>query len=392
MKPADAVNLHSFFNGIGGSIIGIFVPVLIMMYIGDLNCVAWYMLVHFLAANATMLLLNKLCYRYPIIALIIHMVPLLLSPILLSLLPFTFGLSVLLGALGGIVHGMYYITTDNLQIKSHHKINLAKFDACCNLGHFVFAIMSAFILGSALENSLVLTCILAIIMYLCSIVPLILVQKEMNTMNVTSHIQTKTPKNKYYTYSFIFVGFFGVGTAIQSIVLPVYMFDLGASIELVGITFGLIYLVDIVVDFLGRHLRLKNKHHLGLIIYSVIFTLSMIGIFVLPNTDIILMIISTLCSLVYLLCYICMNGELMSRIKADHCEEDALPKINSLYNAQRIIMVLLFFIFPSYTTIFIFGIVCAVLSLVFGLLSMKYRAKNTPAVTETTITVETSNN
>jgi len=104
------------------------------------------------------------------------------------------------------------------------------------------------------------------------------------------------------------------------------------------------------------------------------------------------MIISTLCSLVYLLCYICMNGELMSRIKADHCEEDALPKMNSLYNAQRIIMVLLFFIFPSYTTIFIFGIVCAVLSLVFGLLSMKYRANSTPAVTETTITVETSNN
>ena len=60
------------------------------------------------------------------------MIPLLLSPILISVLPFTFGLCILLGVLSGLVPGLYYVTTDNLQIRAHTKINLAKFDAYCN--------------------------------------------------------------------------------------------------------------------------------------------------------------------------------------------------------------------------------------------------------------------
>ena len=373
MKPSKAVNVHSFFNGIGDSIINIFLPVLIMIHLGDLFAVMWYIFIRYATSIIVIALLHKVCAKFPIVVLFVNMIPMLLSPILLSILPFTFGLCVLLGILGGIVHGLYYVTMDNFQIRAHTKINIAKFDAFCNLGHFVFAIMSAFILGSALDNSLVLTCILAIIMYLCSIIPLILAQRVMKKVEVKLPKQNKMPKSKYYIFTPLFVAFFGVGNFIYSMILPVYMYEIGASIELVGITFGLVYLLDIAVDFLGRHLRLKNKHYLPLITYATTFVLCMLAIMVLPSSSIMLIIVSTLCSLSYLLCYICIIGEMMSNLKQDNCAVNTLGKVNSIFSVNRLVGLCLFFIFPSYTTIWIFGIICAIMSLIFGIISIKNR-------------------
>lgn len=373
MKPSKAVNIHSFFNGIGDSIINIFVPVLILMYLGDLYAVMWYILVRYSVSIIAIAILHKICARYPILTLFVNMIPLLLSPILLSVLPLTFGLSIVLGILGGIVHGMYYVTMDNFQIRAHTKINIAKFDAYCNLGHFVFAILSAFILGSALDNSLALTCILAIIMYLCSIIPLILAQRVLKKVEIKLPKQNKMPNTKYYIFTILFVSFFGVGNAIYGMILPVYMYDLGASIEFVGITFGVIYLVNIAVDFLGRYLRLKNKHHISIIVYALVYVLCMLAILILPNTDIMLLIVSTACSLCYLLCYICIQGQLMTNMKRDNCAENTITKANAFFSILRPVMIVAFFIIPSYTTIFVFGILCAIMSLVFGLFSIKYK-------------------
>lgn len=208
-------------------------------------------------------------------------------------------------------------------------------------------------------------------MYLCSIIPLILAQKVLKKVEVKLPKQNKTPKTKYYTFTLLFVSFFGVGNFIYSMILPVYMYEIGASIELVGITFGLVYLLDIAVDFLGRHLRLRNKHGLSLVTYGIIFVLCMLAILILPANNVMLIIISTLCSLSYLLCYICIIGEMMSNVKRDNCAINTLGKVNSLFSINRLVALALFFIFPSYTTIWIFGIVCAVMSAVFGLMSIK---------------------
>ena len=97
----------------------------------------------------------------------------------------------------------------------------------------------------------------------------------------------------------------------------------------------------------------------------------MLVVLLLPNTNVTLMIVSTCCSLAYLLCYICISGELLTRIKQDNCSESAIHKVNALFSPLRLVMIALYFVFPSFTTIFVFGIICAILSVVFGLFSIK---------------------
>ena len=78
---------------------------------------------------------------------------------------------------------------------------MAKFDAFCSLGYFIFSLTSAFILGSHFSNSLLLVCISSIIIYLASLLPFFVKRKNLPKFNIKEF--KPYPKTKFYKLYFL---------------------------------------------------------------------------------------------------------------------------------------------------------------------------------------------
>ena len=171
MRTINSVYIHNFLNGIADSIVKVFVPVLILQYMGSLTWAIAYIAIYCFANLLLSVILNKLILKYNITSLIIHILFFLLTPILIAFCQFNIALIIVLAISGGFGQALYYTPVENLYTYSSNQPNMARYDAFCSLGYFIFSLASAFILSSTLNNSLLFVCISASLVYIASLIP-----------------------------------------------------------------------------------------------------------------------------------------------------------------------------------------------------------------------------
>ncbi len=389
MKSINPIFLHNFLNGIAESIVKVFVPVLILQHMGSIEWALAYIIIFYLSNMLLGLALNKLILRYNMLALIIHILLYVLVPILIACCEFSIPLVIILGILSGFGQCLYYTPIENLYTYTNDNVNMAKFDAFCAIGYFIFSLVSAYILGSTLADSLLWVCMAATIVYICSLIPLI-IKKEQRQSYKKIKIN-KYPKTKFYKLYIFFWVFSGAGYAVSSMVIPVYMYDISPSIELVGIVLGATFLIQIGLDYLCRWLRLRNMQVLSIAIYFILFVASvaMISIW---HSDIMLVITSTLCGLSYIFSYITMQGDYLDQIKKDNCAPIGVLYKNISVLIMRMVVVALYFIIPSFLTIFIGAAVCTLITLIITILLIRTRKQESAKSLPQTETREDDSN
>lgn len=378
MKSLNPVYIHNFLNGIAESMVKVFVPVLILEYMGSIMWSIAYVGIFYLANLFLNLILNKLILKYNITFLIIHVFLFLLTPILIAFFQIDICLVIILAIAGGFGQALYYSTIENLYTYSNQQINMAKFDAFCSLGYFIFSLTSAFILGSHFSNSLLLVCISSIIIYLASLLPFFVKRKNLPKFNIKEF--KPYPKTKFYKLYFLFWMFSAVGFTITNMIIPIYIYTINPSIQLIGIVLAATYLVEIGLDFLCRWLRLKNLQVLSIGIYFVLFTISVLTI-ILWHNNIVLVVMSTLGGLSYLFSYITMQGNYFEKIKQDNCAPIGILYKNIACSIMRIIIIALYFILPSFLTIFISSIICSLIAFIITIMLHKTQ-KETKLLTD----------
>ena len=368
MRTINSVYIHNFLNGIADSIVKIFVPVLILQYMESLIWAIAYIAIYCFANLFLSVILNKLILKYNITSLIIHILFFLLTPILIAFCQFNIALIIVLAISGGFGQALYYTPVENLYTYSSNQPNMARYDAFCSLGYFIFSLASAFILSSTLNNSLLFVCISASLVYIASLIPFFIKKEQVPKFKIKKI--KKYPKHKFYKIFFLFWMFSAVGYTITNMVIPVYIFNINPSIELIGIVLAATYLIEIGIDYICRYLRVNNFQILSIAIYFVLFTISIVLILLFPN-NIVLVVASTVGSLAYLFSYITMQDYYFTELKKDGYAPAGIMYKNIACSIMRVIVLSLYFIFPSFLTIFIGGIVCAFMALILTILLMK---------------------
>ena len=373
MQNKNSIYLHNFLNGIADSIVKVFVPVLILQYMQNLSLAFLYVAIYCLANLLSLVCFNKLILKYNISFLMVHILLFLATPILIALFNFNLFLVVVLALTAGFGQGFYYTPIENLYTNSTEKINMAKFDAFFSFSYFIFTLFSTYILTANFSNSLLFVCISATFFYLISLLPLIKVSKNLpktNTIKINNY-----PKNKFYNLYFVFWMFSAVGYIISSMIVPIYMYTVNASIELIGIAIACTYLIEIAIDYLCKWFKTHNLQVVSMSIYFVLFTTSIVLLIIFKD-NLIITIASVLCGLSYLFSYITMQDEFFSQIKKDDCASIGVLYKNIACFILRLITICTFFIFNSFLLIFILGIIFTFISLIITICLMKIKFKN----------------
>jgi len=377
MKAINAVYMHNVFNGIGDSIIKVFVPILILQQLGSVFFAILFVGLYCFVSLITEMVFKKPSFDNSILMLLLHIIPLILMPILIAFCPFTVTLSILLGILMGLQHGLYWTPIENLYTYSKSPINMARYDAFCVSGYLVFSLLSAFLLDSTINNSLLIVCISATLFYALSIMPLFVKRNDLLLINKNALVkQEKCPKTSFYKLYIVFWAFAATVVPIYAIVIPVYMFANDCSIQLIGIAYAITYLLEIGIDYLCRLMRLKNQHILSVAIGVVIFIASIVVCQFFVNS-IMLTIACIASELSYLFIYITMQGDFLMQIQQDNCTQDGIYWKNIASNVLRTVMILVYIFVPTFEFIFIFGCVCMVVTLILTIMLLQLRKYGT---------------
>jgi len=369
--------MHNVFNGIGDSIIKVFVPILILQQLGSIFWAIMFVGLYSGVSLITEVVFKKPSFDNSILMLILHIIPLILMPILIAFCPFTVTLAIILGVLMGLQHGLYWTPIENLYTYSKSPVNMARYDAFCVSGYLVFSLLSAFLLDSTISNSLVIVCVSATLFYAFSIAPLFVKRNDLLLINKNALVkQEKCPNTTFYKLYIIFWAFAATVVPIYSIVIPVYMFANNCSIQLIGIAYAISYLLEIAIDYLCRLMRLKNQHIISVTIGVVVFIASVVICQFFVNA-VMLTIACIISELSYLFIYITMQGDFLIQIQQDNCTQDGIYWKNIACNVLRTLMILIYIFVPTFEFIFIFGCVCMIITLILTIMLLKLRKYGT---------------
>ena len=280
-RISNNIFLHRILKGIGDSILKVFIPLLIYKQTNNLMlCFMWAAL-NQAFAGVFYILLKNFIKKYPIIAVILHILPLLLGQFFI-IGELTIIKIIILACLDGLSNILYFGGLNLVFGFMEKSPNAAKYESGEKIGKIICSLISVFILGN-LKDSLLFVVIFATVLYIISILPLILKYKE---LQISIDFETKVGFKQAFSNSKWFY-FYEISVNIvhsfMSTILPLFLYVKGLSFTLAGTVIGLQEALRIAGNYLGL-LFIKIKKQLILIFACCsVILISICLAFLIPN-------------------------------------------------------------------------------------------------------------
>lgn len=356
-KISNKLFFHRMLNGIADATIKTFIPIIIYNQTKNLTMCFLYCFISFAVTALLFYLLKTFMKKHSALAILIHIIPLIIEFFIL-LNKINYLSMIIIAILDAFAVCLYYGPVNNIFVGLENNNNVAKFETGALVGKILFTLISSYLLAKV-KDSIIFIVVMATILYLLSLIPIILSynnlkQLKTNSSNI-SFIQTH---NKYFKFN-IFNFFIGTFSFFVEIVLPLYLYIMGLSIDVVGIIISLTYIIQIIANYLASYLSKKNIKTIPLVISSIILIFCIILILIIKNPYIIYIITIIINFCYKIICNIIF--EIYSiKIKKDNTYINALVSRDIYQNVARTINSAVFFIFPNFITLFIFGIISGI--------------------------------
>ncbi len=365
MSNSTSIFLHRIFKGFADAIIKVFVPLLIFKATNNLFFSITYCVISYLLAALLFVCMKKIVAKYPILCIILHIIPIILSQ-LLFIIEFQFWMIFVLAIADAMGSVLYFGGLNFIFGFIDNKNDTAKFETGQNIGVIFFTLLSAFLIGN-IVNSLVFLFVASSVMYFISI--LFLIVKYKNFTKETKQLEfhkmlDSISKSKKFNFYHFFCG--GVDIVIGTFI-PLYLYSSGLSFTATGILLSIKQILKILANYFAKFTINRKFCKFFIILTASLSSLAIITIIFLKNIYVIFAL-TLLLSFDFQFIFVILFQHFVQEQKSLGYYQDAVFYRDLFQNSARSSMGLLYLIIPIFPVLFSFG---AMFTLAMGLSGAK---------------------
>lgn len=361
-EKSNLLFLHKLIKSFADSLVKIFVPIIILQNSESMYNVVLYLIVFYTFAALFNFVLKKFLQKYGVIAIILHVIPLIAIQFLLTL-PSTWWLCVILGLLASIDQAFYFVPLNILFSFTDKKADVSKFQISTCVGKLLFILLSGFILSSNIKNSVLVLAIIGTALYLVSTIPLLYGFKLLKTEYVKIVQNKPQIDKKSYLKHNVFSMCFSVYKTTLEVVLPLYLFVNNLNFQAISIVLALIEVCKILTNLLAKFMYKKRWSFWGGIASLILFFTGLILLFTVKNV-VVLYISSCLISLTFPLIFVPSFATFVKKASSDNNVFDGMTYRDIYIQSAKPILFVPYLIIPSFIAMFGVGAVSSILMII----------------------------
>ncbi|MDE6583629.1 MAG: MFS transporter [Clostridia bacterium] len=345
---------HNLLKGFADSLIKAFIPLIILKNSGSLLMVFVYLNAYYFLCGIFYLILKKFLQKYGLVAIMLHIIPIIVAQILLSTLPMTWWLIIVLALVMCFAQVLYYVPLNTIFSISDKDANVAKFSIATNVGKMIFLLLSGYVLGADFKNNILILCIVATVLYLVSVVPIMFgygLLKNSYLEKVKN--PPRTDKKSYLPFN-IWHMCFGIYQNVMDVILPIYLFVNHLDFQAVAIVMVLVEACKVGANLFAKFLVKKKLSFLSCCISVVTFLAGCIVILIV-KVPVVLYICSCLIAISFPLLNVPMFGVLCKKLRFDNNQTDGMFYRDVYILPSKDIMLVWWFAFPIFELQFAVG-------------------------------------
>ncbi|MBO5884777.1 MAG: MFS transporter [Clostridia bacterium] len=356
-NKTNLIYIHKIIKAVADSIIKVFIPLIILKASGNINYVMIYLCSYYFLCALLNIALKKFLQKYGVIAIILHSIPLIIMQILLNS-NITWWICIILAILSSFAQVLYSVPINILFALTDKNINVAKFEISTNIGKIIFILLSGYILGSSIQNSLLIMTIFSAVLYIVSAMPLLFGYNVLKNgyTKISQNSQPIKSKNKLFNLYHILFGLF---QTVIDVVLPLYLFINNLSFQSVTLVMVLIEVCKIAANIFARYLLKKGYAAVSIFLSLFIMVTSCVLMIFIKNA-IILYICSCCLGVSFPLLFVPLFGIFIKKIIKDQNQFNGMTYRDAYIFSLRPAIYLPYFIFPDLILQLVLGIVCSV--------------------------------
>lgn len=361
MQIKNKTNLiftHKLIKAFADSMVKAFIPLIILKSSQNMFLVMLYLTCYYAFCGVLNLIFKKFLQKYGVLSIILHAVPIIVLQFVLTF-PTTWYLCIILALLASFAQILYSVPLNILFTFTDKEVNVAKFQIATNVGKLIFILVSGYILGSTLKNSILLLAIIGSALYILSVLPIMYGYKLIKESFIKISKKPTTVDRKTYKTFNLYHMFFSMFQSVLDVIIPLYLYTNNLTFEAVAIVMALIELCKIGANLLAKFLNKKGLSFLSCAISILcLFTGSIVMLIV--KNAIILYICSCIIAISFPLLFVPMFAKFVEKVKKDNNEFDGMTYRDVYIFAIRDIMFLPYFVFPNLIGQFIVGLCSSV--------------------------------
>ncbi len=347
--------LHKFLKAIGDSIVKVFIPLIVYRASNNMGLVILFLCVHYCLSGVLNIVLRRFLQRYGVLSIFLSMIPIIAIQFVLSFCPTVWYIVLVLAMLNACNQVLYSVPVNLLFAFTDKNTNVAKFEIAANVGKLAFILVSGLLLGDTLSNLIILA-IAGTVFYCASVIPILFGYKLIKS--AYSEIISKPfniDKNLYRKYNLIHFCF-GIYQTTLDTVLPLFLFVNDLSFKSVVIVMALIEVGKILANILSKYIYSKGKPFISIIIYGVLYLISIILILTLKSA-VGLFVVSSIMGVTFPLIFVPIFKTFCNQINMDSYQFRGMIYRDFYILAFRPALYLPYFIFGSFIVQFCMGAV-----------------------------------
>lgn len=355
----NAIIVHRFLYNIASLAIKVFLPIIIYQQTSEIRLALLFAGFQHIFGGLFTVLLKNFLVKKQLYSILISIVPLILIQVLINFIDINITSIIILSALAGIANPLYFIPLNIYFAKKDKKNNVAKFEVGSVLGKIFFVILNGYILGSALENSLLIVFSFSIVVFLISLIPLITNFKEINDELKNTQLKSLYKTNKKLTKANIFHLAFGfISQALYS-VLPLYLYFSELSVESVAYVVAITEILKMGTFYLANLLNKKNLNIINYLVGCAITLVSSIVV-IFSTSSTALFITGVVIGITFPFIFVPAFGNYCKNIKDQNITSEGLILRDFYILFPRGVVFSIFFIYPTFPVIFAVGAISSV--------------------------------
>lgn len=355
----NLIFLHKLIKAFADSLIKAFIPLIILKASNNMVLVMLYLNVYYIMCGVLNIVLKRFLQKYGVIAIILHIIPLVALQFVLAL-EMTIGICIVLAVLASFAQVLYSVPLNLLFAFTDKEFNVAKFQIATNIGKFIFVILSGYVLGSSYKNSILLLSIIGTVLYVLSVVPIMYGYKLIKDAYITAVKSPTTKPNKTgYLWFNIFHMAFSLFQSVLDVLVPIYLYVNNLTFETVALVVALIEVLKIFANMFAKYLVKHNKALLSTLLSVSAFMIGSVLILII-KVPVVLYICTSLIAISFPLIFVPMFGTYCKKLKADGNQFDGMSLRDIYILNSKSIMYLPYFAFPNLLGQFIIGMVSGV--------------------------------
>jgi len=355
-KKMNSIFIHRIFDTIASSILSVFVPIIIINYTGKIWLAILFLILSYSLAILIMSIFRKFIKKYPVLCIILHVIPLFVIQILLSFCELNLLIILILGVMNALQYAFYWTPLNTIFSYSSKSADVARFQMGELLGSIIFTLASGFILSSNWDSSLLIVCLSAFVFYFLSIIPLLINYKEIKkftSKDIDFKVKDLLKTNKKY---FIFYLFSGFNNHIFGTIIPIYLFINNLEFCSIAIILASTYVLSIFTNYIAKYLCCKRKAMLSVLIGTILTVLSYVVLFTV-HIPVVLWICGTLVGIIFPFIDVPTFSKFIITIKKQKSVSSSMNLCVIFDSALKPFALSTFFLFASFPLLF--GIGCA---------------------------------